>query len=134
MTPSTFVDDPFKHRFFVPDQALQTLTCNRWLKSLDTQQFQDQRKQFTKYNKLKRAAASSLSELAQRRALEKLEVITARAVETPRNKLEIEVLLNEPDHSSDNLSDLHLSSQSQLQSRSQSLRHRGRPFLVMRWQ
>ena len=92
LTLSTFVNDLFRHRVFVLDQVFQTLTCNCWPKLLDTQQFQIQRKQFTKYNKLKRAAASSLNELAQRHALEKLEVITTQAVETPRNKLEIEVL------------------------------------------
>ncbi|MCJ1466709.1 hypothetical protein MMC07_005329 [Pseudocyphellaria aurata] len=48
-------------------------------------QFEEQRRQFTKYNELKRAAASSLSELARRRALEGL-FTTAQAVEDTRNE------------------------------------------------
>ena len=36
------------------------------LKSLDLQRFEEQRRQFTKHDGLKRAAASSFSELTQR--------------------------------------------------------------------
>ncbi|MCJ1464297.1 hypothetical protein MMC07_002910 [Pseudocyphellaria aurata] len=85
-TPSTSVDDPFRRRLFVPDRASQTPTPQ----SLETQQFEEQRRQFTKYEKLKRAAASSLSVLARRRAPEGM--FTAQEIESPRNEPEIEVL------------------------------------------
>ena len=115
-TPSTSVDDPFRRRLFVPDRASQTPTPQ----SLDTQQFEEQRRQFTKYNELKRAAASSLSELARRRA-PKGSFTTTQAVEPPEDEPQIlEVLSDESYHSSDNLSDLPSLSQSQPQSQSQS--------------
>ena len=58
--PLTSIDDLFRRRLFVLDQASQTLTPQL----LETQQFKEQCRQFTKYNEPKRAAASSLSELA----------------------------------------------------------------------
>ena len=115
-TPSTFIDDPFRHRLFVPDRASQTPTPQ----SLDTQQFEEQRRHFTKYNELKHAAAGSLSELARRRAPKK-SFTTTQAVEPPEDEPQIlEVLSDKSYHFFDNLSDLPSLSQSQPQSQSQS--------------
>ena len=73
----------------------------------------------TRYNKLKRTAASSLSELASCCAPKDF-FTTVQAVPDLHNDSEVEVLSDESDHSSDNLSKPPVSSQSQSQSWSQS--------------